>query len=276
MNKNLSQKTIFLIIFISVLASLFAYQYKIVFYYLLALIPLFILQNKSTLITKLLTTAFLWFIVNLGILSTTTSIINPQKLSMEIVLINTLILSWVNFAIYMFFFYNIYQEISWVKDKLQNKSFTFYIILVTIISCFLTTLSLYKYIYSPIWVAVASIIFALIYTYLLNKIFSKKQIIFINFSLSLSPIITIISAWIILFIILNTLYIPEAKRPCMMIGFTFLVYLQILSISSLLTLITPKKAHQKNSYNILIYFFLFLLISIGIIIQRIYLPFLYY
>lgn len=261
---------------ILVLLSLYLYQFNVALYYTIFLIPFLLMPITNSVTTKLITSLIIWLGLNTLILSDKTHIIDLK--TTEIISVNVLIVTWVNCIVYFYFFYELYEKNISIKQSLNNENVQRWLVFFTIISNLIILLSLGKYNNYNNTILIGAIIYTIVYTYLLRKLLSVSQAIYANFLIALSPIISVISAWIIMLFILRTLYFPEVQRPGMLLGITFLQYFQVLSISSLIIYFTRNriKIQKYTNQRVFLVGLLAIVLSIGIIVQKLYFNFLYY
>lgn len=260
--------------------SFVAYQFNIVLYFSLYLVPLYLLEKFITGDDKrmigLLISIVLWLTLNENLYVMDTIIVTVKQVSYIKALINNLILAWVNIIIYSYAFYSLYFLIKNTKLVVFIKNNFQYIVLGTIIINILTFASLHSYENINKIFYLYALIFALLYTLLLYKIVSKNIGILINFVIAISPLITVICAEIIVFLIVQAFYSYEgSKRFYCMTSLTFINYFQITSISSVILYFLPQGHNnfpRLSRYVIM----LFLLIIVGIVIQFNYFNFLQY
>lgn len=283
-NYSISKKVSILTITLIIL-SLYAYRYGIVFYYTIFLVPIYFIGiSKSRNIKKelenpkLVITIIIWFLFNILILINKAPIIDIEKLGIMVVITNVLILSWINCIIFACFFYEFYKVYKLINQNIEKKHVINWLVSLTVILGLLMFFSLKVDANNNYRLIPILIIFSIIYTFLLRSIFSRSHAVYINFLLALSPIITVISAWVIMFLILRTIYFSEVQRPVMLVGITFMQYFQILSLSSIFLYFNPNKPKFKLSHNFRIFggILLAIFLSIGMIIQKLYFNYLYY
>ncbi len=253
--------------------SFIAYQFNIALFLLFFLAPILIDKryhyfSKETYSLILI---FCWFILNTFLLSkqTNISISTPFFLSN---ILNILIIAFVNVVYYFCFFANIIK----VDDKLVSVKTIWGIVFL----CLFETVCLWENKFSNYLFVfiVIGVVATLLYIYFLMKIFSKEECIYINLLISISPVITILSAWISIFLILQTFDVQKDFRPLFLYGFYYLIFFQITSISTIIFYLIPaNKFNNSNKFiKMISLIILLVLISIGVFIQTKYGRFFYF
>ena len=253
--------------------SFIAYQFNIALFLLFFLLPILIdrqyhyfsKENYSLILI------FGWFILNTFLLSkqANISINTPFFLSN---ISNILIIAWVNAIYYFYFFTRIL--------KIDKKFISSKILWIIVLLCLFETICFWenKFLYYLIPFAAISFVATLLYIYFLMKVFSKEECIYINLLISISPIIIVLSAWISIFLILQTFDVQKDFRPLFLYGFYYLIFFQIISLSTIIFYFIPaNKFNNSNKFiKIISLIILLILISIGIILQTKYGRFFYF
>lgn len=261
-------------------SSFIAYQYHIALYLIFFLVPLYI-NEKISVIKNLhfegvILSIVTWLALNAYILTIKQALVTSSLVGTYVAISNTLVFAWMNIIIYFYCFYNVYILLKKNKNIEVFFSVNKYNLLFIVTSIIINVavfISLYKSVDASVYLY--AVIFLLLYTFLLRGIVTKQLGIYINFLISSSSIVTVISGIIIVFFIIQKLYSPEDEmRGGCSVSVTFLSYFNIAGISSILLYLLPNKEKNNNKYVCL--FLMFLLVSVGIIFQFNYLKFLFY
>lgn len=253
--------------------SFIAYQFNLALFLLFFLIPILI-EKQCHCFSKEIYSLILivgWFILNTFLLSKQTDVsINTPFLFFNI--LNILIIALVN-AIYYFCFWGIIL-------KAEKKFISFHILCIIVSLCLFETICFWenRFLYYLIPFAIIGFIAAFLYVYLLMQVFSKEECIYINLLISISPIITVLSAWISIFWVLQTFDVQKDFRPVFLYGFNYLIFFQVISVSSIIFYFIPadkfnksKKIKKMISWSILLIF-----LGVGVLLQTKYGRFLYF
>ncbi len=255
-----------------------AYQFDVVlflFLYLIA-IHLFVTNcpNDDKYLSCLIACVIAWLGANTNILLLENNIVT--NIETWKIILNHLIISWVNIVIYIWGIY-------WGYFLIQKSNFFIYLnnhihilLIITIAVNIITFISLYPKVEVNHF-SYGIVIWGLSYIFLISKLFTTKLGIWINFLISVSSIVTIVSGIIIIFIILQKFINPEnGYRAVCLSCITFINYYQISSVGSLVLYPFRKSKWSKNSKYSMYILILFLCLSLGLVIQFTQLDFLRY
>ena len=244
--ENNSKKTkMNLISFSFIILSCFLYKYGCILYYMIFLIPFLFIDifkenYKKIYILKSLYSVFLFFLINSLLVVHQKPIISFSSLSGFVVYLNVIIICFIN----IFLYFSSFQLFFTRKENL---------FLLAFLSVFFSV-SVFYFLYSDKTMQVDFkyiLFFILLYVFFVKNSFSKDICIKLNFLFSLSPLITLIAAFIIMFFIIRALICHEnCYRMLGMVGFTYLLYFQIVSISSIFFLFLPEKYFLSKYYNL--------------------------
>ncbi len=250
------------LIFLAIIAN----HYQIALYLIFFLLPIYLAKNFNLdSIFRIFILIGTWIIFNTFLLSKQTDVsINTPFFFSNI--LNILIIVWINIICYFCFFYKIL--------KTSEKVISFQTLLIIIVLCLIETVCFWEkrfssYVFPFIAISVFS---TFLYTYLLMKCCSKKECLYINLLISISPIITFISACISIFFILNTFNVQNDFRPVYLYGFDYLIFFQIISLSSIIFYFIPANKFNKSGKigKIISLIGVLIFISLGVILQTKY------
>lgn len=247
--------------------SYVTYQFNIALFLVFFVIPILINTKYSKLLTlnRNLTLIAFWILLNTFLISRYANApVNSSFLYVNI--LNTLLIAWINFLYCICFFYNM--------SKVSKKIISLKTLYSILFLCSFETICFWEskfsnHLFSFIIIGVIS---AFLYTYLLMQIFSKKECLYINLIVSLSPIITVICAFVSIFLILKTFNVQKDFRPAYLYGLYYLIFFQIISLSSIVFYFIPssKFKNKNKTIKFISIIILLILISIGVIIQTQY------
>ena len=214
-----------------------------------------------------------WFLLNTYLHSLTKPVLNFSVIGEFRTILNAGIIIFVNMVIYFSFFFFIYK---YQKTKnvinddviIKKSKVVFFIVLFM---SFLIYLSLKPYASAQISYHIPQIIICIVlYSYFLLKAFTKSQALLFNLILSISPVVYVLSSYMMLFLFIKEFYCYDnCLRPLYGVCFTYLLYCQILTVSTLLLMNFPQKFLKKDNSKIY-KIFLFALIFAGSVYQFIY------
>ena len=283
-NKN----TAFLIfdVFLSLL-SLWGYHYNIVIFTILAPFAVTFFQglkkdSSDDLDYKLFFIFILWLVLNSILIGFQKPIVTSTQIGLIPTYVNVFLISWVNILLYSYFFYNIYLKYYNNAKKQYTKTNMKKIVWATLIISIFSTICFWEkqfLEYLPQLFLMALGVTAL-YCILFIICFSKKFSIYVNFLISLAPVVTVLSAIIcyfsgltqIIFHIINFFsgaqkhfYLKETMKPAFLYSLYFLIFFQATSISSILFYFTPPQKFKNKKGGVLLFLLVFL--TIGFFIQ---------
>ena len=271
-----NNKIVVLNTLILIILSIYLYQYNINLYLIFLLFPIFLYQDLILRFPDFASKEIrsLYLAVCILFLPTVYAIVGPQNLR-EVSLLShaadVLIVSWINFVTCFLFFFQI-------KSTKINGNLI-YTILAFLISIF-TTISYWEKYFSTYFFNYPVILLAqLTYTVFIVLIFRKNEGIYFNFIMSLSMILTHALAFLSYFLLapvlvffLDNFYNVSSsfKWPDSVIfgtgRFSYLIFFQMTTVSSILLYILPQKYFGKyNNKIVRLMFFVFL--SLGILLS---------
>lgn len=236
--------------------SYVAYQYNIVLFLVFALLPFWLISKskkiskKAKLWRNCWLSFFMWFIVNAIILKQEKVMFALPDVNMIVSFSNALIVTWVNFVIFVMWGYTFFY--SFLKDKTElNLEKQIYFISTTIVFSVLMVIYSQANVYhikNFEYISLLAAFFAsIIYTILIGRIFPKKICYMINLFLSMSFIVIFVTGLIIIYGYVG-FYIPEKGRPIGFADLQYLVYFQIVSFSSIILYFLPQKYFTKKPH----------------------------
>lgn len=259
------RKSIYLALFLIAL-SYVAYLYHIFLCFVFLLYPLFYvyIAEKNSKNTICILSALIWFSFNTLLLLYDFVDILDSSFSPIIPFINVLIVSWMNFFLCFVFFANLENN-----NNVFHTDKQIFITLVTVLITIINVVCMWETYFENYLekLLIIGAIFSPIYSLIMYKAFTHETIIKINMILSLFPLITLISAFISIFFILNTTTIAH-NYAIYLYPFYFTSFFQFTSISSICTIFIRRRTINKHTslYKLL----LAIMMSIGVLLQYSY------
>lgn len=228
-----------------IILSCVLYKYGCILYYMIFLIPFLFIDifkenYKKIHILKSLYSIFLFFLINSLLVIHQKPIISFDSVSSLVAYLNVIIICFIN----LFLYFSSFQSFFTRKDNIFFLLFLSIFFSVSVLY-FLHSDKImqvdFKYI----------VFFILLYVFFVKNAFNKDTCIKLNFLFSLSPLITVITSIIIMYFIIRAPICHEnCYRMLGMVGFTYLLYFQIVSISSIVFLFLPEKYFLSKYYNL--------------------------
>lgn len=180
---------------------------------------------------------------------------------------NILIVSVVNFFLYVNTFYILYKKNKKNIHDFFEKGLLKKIIFLITANLILGVIIWDKFIINIFEYIFICIVSGVAVSWLLLNLFPKIICVYIGSILSLAPLISLVSAYVSILFILKSIYLPEYFYITYMTGFNFLFTFQIIPISLIIFYFFGKKTVPFNYTSIVV---ILLCLGIGVVLQNKY------